>query len=188
MKYYDRWSALGGTEESREDENWVGWKSFHHQMQGQLYLPDEHPAFTACVVSYDYPDSPFPMDRRHALATLRRLGLQPPSTPQAVRFAVQTRTLRTTFEINKANSERPIVAPTPIHPEYPEFYYFGESQGAWFEGDEKKLCLGKGSFERHKYWRFEGKDCLCFYHGNVDRAPNAGNKSRNFPLILGVRI
>ena len=190
-EYRERWRALGGNEESEEGGNWVGWKSFHDRMHSQLYLPDEHPAFTACIVSYDYPDSlNLPLDRRHALAALRRLGLQSPSTPHAVRFAVQTiRSKQTTIKISEANMDRQIVAPTPIHPEYPEFYYFGESQGGWFEGSEGKSCLGKGSFESRKYWVFEGKSGLYFSCGNVGLSPDGvkANRKNNFPLILGVK-
>ncbi len=137
-----------------------------------------HQSFTACIVAYDY-KATYPtvgLSRRESMKILKRAGLRSPTKVETFLLACRTIVSGEVREVGRKNNDRRIMAPVPINPEQPTYYYFGNG------------CDGKGDFQEWSYcsndegsFNFEKGGDLYFWH-------NAGSLQRYcFPLLLGIK-
>ena len=112
------------------------------------------------------------MDHRTALKVLRGRDLRAPTCLEVFQFAVHCQKTDLGVTICKKYGKR-LMCATAIHPEFPDYYYFG-------------LGDGKGSFWKMPYRETEDGH-LEFWGDRGEGVAAPPVFPYNFPLLLGVR-
>ncbi len=162
--------------ETQQQYFWFDWPKMISRYRSHSMMEKSLPGFTAYVVSYDYGNARQGLTRRDSLRILNRLNLRPPTAVETFRVSAADIGIKKHVEIINNNDSRRISCPTPINPEFPEFYNLSRNGGAGgFNRAVHRTLDNSEPIQNKDLYFFEHTDGCVVTHYEC-----------HFPLLIGI--